>query len=576
MVYLNGYAIKHLILHGLPWVNVAALARIVPEMPKLEALGVHQCFLLTLGDTQPLLRAINCINQERVQQPHVAVDFSPYYYKGPPYNEDVTGHVGEYGVVPEEQPWLATTRAVAAELFAIWGLCLEGNQDFFTPGTGFRSYLNRLPIRTLPSILECIADIYDYKAGKYHSGVGIPSWSETGTHYKDGFDNVPLISENMKHAMEFTLWSRLMVSCDGKPMLKEAVDKLLLVRGRVSLEHCTICNIDMAAYFFTAAALRCRVEDVRCYGCEMNLYLCQHNYRLYSLRRELAHRILHSKDDRELSLRRVLRNISKKPTRAQDGILSSPGMVDIKFLRAAERLRDELTIQIPDQLREITAAMAIIDERYDDPFYDESKVELSTRREELERQGFLLEFQLGINQRRVIDRSLERLCRSWELNIRDYRAELALEKGLFTNHGPMHIWNLESNVAEMLGALGGLPAYWEAESGEEFDEEEESITDLPRDPQDTTVDLPLTATSQDLSANNNSTGSASSVISKDSSIPTSESSTEYIPPHKRSIQNTAKPSPALLPYQRRPFTNVPAPNYQPKPVERKVWVNYAK
>lgn len=580
MVYLNGYAIKNLILHSLPWVNVAALGRIVPEMLKLEALGVHQCFLLTLGDTQPLLHAINGINQERVQlkQTHVAVDFSPYYYKGPPYKEDGTGHVGEYGIVPEEQRWLATTRAVAAQLFAIWGLCFEGNQDFFTPGTGFRSYLNRLPIRTLPSIIKCIAAIYDYKAGKYHSGVGIPSHYKTGTYYKDGPDNAPLISKDMKRAMEFTLWSRLMISCEGKPMLKEAVERLLLVRGRVHLEHCTICNTDMAAYFFTAKALQCQVEDTRCYGCELEIYLSQHIYRLHSLRREVARRIFRGKNDKDLSLSRVLRNISKpaqaevkagierKARPAQEAIMSRPGMVDTKFLSAAERLRDELTIGIPNRLRVIAEAIAIIDKRYDNPLYNERRPELSERKKEFERKRTLLEFQLGTNQRYANDGSLERPCRSWELNIRDYRAELAIEKGLFTNHGPMHIYNLASNVADMLGTSGGFPEYWDVGSDEGFNENE-SIAAIPLGHHVTTPFPPPKATSaRNTSKPDNSTGNTLS-ISKNSSSQHSQSSAAWIPPHERMSHAAAQPG--LLPHQRRPAETIAPPNYQHTPVERK-------
>lgn len=609
MAYLNGYAIKHLILHGLPWVNVEALQRIVPEMPKLEALGVHQCFLLTLGDTQPLLQHINGINQERVQlkQPHIAVDFSPYYYKGPPYKEDGSGHVGEYGVVPEELKWLATTRAVVAQLFAIWGLCHKGNQDFFTAGTGFRSYLNRLPIRTLPSILECIAAIYDYKAGKYHSGIGIHPRYKTGTYYKDGYNNAPLISEDMKHAMEYTLWTRLMVSCEGKPMLREDVDKLLLARRRIHLDHCTICSTDIAAYFFMAEGLHCRVEDVRCYGCDLQTYLSGHIYRLYCLRREVAQHIFRSKNHnhKELSLCRVLKNISKpaqpevkagfgrKARPAKDAVLSLPGMVDTRFLNAAERLRDELTIKMPDEVREITRAIAIIDERYDNPLYIKNKTQLSERKETLGRKRMLLEVQLGTGQRCLYEGSLERNCRSWELNIRDYRAELAIEKGLFKNYGPMHIYNYESNVAEMLGASGGLPEYWDVHfnawfdekgftadmhSAEGADDEKGSTADMHSaegddDEKGSTADMHSAAPSTpNPSAVDNSTENPSSTANI-SSRQTPRPSGMYIPPHKRATEVAANP--VLLPHQRRPAATIAQPNYQPAPAQRKLYVNIA-
>ncbi|KAI1121667.1 hypothetical protein F5Y10DRAFT_271873 [Nemania abortiva] len=96
-------------------------------MRALEYLRVHQCFPLTLGDTQLFLRAINAINENRLElrQPHVTIDFSPYYYKGPPFKSDGTGHVGEYGIVSEEQDWLHTTKAVAAQLLGTHILLLR-------------------------------------------------------------------------------------------------------------------------------------------------------------------------------------------------------------------------------------------------------------------------------------------------------------------------------------------------------------------------------------------------------------------------------------------------------------------
>ncbi|KAJ8119593.1 hypothetical protein ONZ43_g3489 [Nemania bipapillata] len=116
--FLNSHAIKHLILHAMPWVNVATIERIIPEMHGLESLGIYQCFLMNLGDTGPFLKAINAINQKRLKlgEPHIAVDFSPYYYRGSPYKEDGDGHDGEYGVLPEEKCQLGTTRAVTAQL----------------------------------------------------------------------------------------------------------------------------------------------------------------------------------------------------------------------------------------------------------------------------------------------------------------------------------------------------------------------------------------------------------------------------------------------------------------------------
>ncbi|KAI0910387.1 hypothetical protein F4823DRAFT_375155 [Ustulina deusta] len=505
LVYLNGHAIKHLILHSLPWVNVEALQRIIPEMAVLEALGVHQCFLLTLGDTQPFLHAINAINEERAKlnQPHIAADFTPFYYKGPPYKPDGTGHVGEYGIVPEEKDWLDSNKAVTALLLSIRDLCHKGSQDFFTPGTGFRSFLDRLPVRTMASILECIEAIHDYKTNKHHSGVGVPHGCRTGTYYPHGHNKLPLISEEMKYAMDVTLWQDLIVSCNGRPMLQKRLSDLIVLRGEFKLTHCVECKTDLPACFFMANVLARRAECVLCHGCQLAIYLSKHNWHLYKLRRDLAERVFRGKHSKELSVRKVLRNISK-PARAgararsgkeatppRDAILSRPGMVDTDFHEEAEKLWEELTIQIPSQLRTTRAAIEIIDEMYDHLSYNDRVIK-SAKREELQREELRLEYVLGTNQRDRDNGSLERPCRSWELNMRDYRAELALENGQFVNTAPIPIFNFESNIASMLGRSGGMPEYWK-DNLEESDDKN-IVAKNSHDCPNTTISSPASTT----------------------------------------------------------------------------------
>ncbi|KAI1426776.1 hypothetical protein F5Y12DRAFT_712929 [Xylaria sp. FL1777] len=492
LVYLNGSAIKHLILHSLPWLNTKALQRILPEMDVLEALGVHQCFLLTLGDTQPFLVAINDINENRAKlnRPHIAADFTPFYYKGPPYKPDGTGHVGEYGIVPEEKVWLDSTHAVTAQLLGIRDLCHKGYQDFFTPGTGFRSFLDRLPVRTMASILKCIEAIHDYKRNKHHSGVGVPHWCRTGTHYSHGHDKRPLISEEMKHAMEVTLWQDLIISCNGRPVLQKKLNDFIILRGKFKLTHCVECNTDMPACFFMANILARRAEYVLCHGCQLGIHLSKHNWRLYKERRDLAERIFKGRRSKELSLRKVLKNISK-PERPwisasippRDAILSRPGMVDSDFHEKAEKLGWKLTIQIPRRLNLVHAAIEVIDKEYDDYLSYEDRIRKEGRQRELQLEELQLGFESGTNQHDQYNGSLERPCRSWELNMRDFRAELALDNGDFVNNAHIPIFNLESNVAAMLGRSGGLPEYWKDGPNKEFGNKDVVF----KDPHNTTM-----------------------------------------------------------------------------------------
>ncbi|KAK5631642.1 hypothetical protein RRF57_007356 [Xylaria bambusicola] len=417
LVFLNGQHIKHLMLHSMPWMDLRGLQCAIPQMVKLEVLGIHQCFLLTLGDTQPLLRAINAINDERAEQsrPHVAIDFTPFYYRGPPYKSDGTGHIGEYGIVPEEKDWLDSKKAITAQLLGIRDLCHKGGHDLFTPGTGFRAFLDRLPVRKMSSILKCIEAIHDYKTKKYHSGVGVPRWCTAGTHYPHGDKKLPLISEDMKHAMEVTLCQDLIVACNGREMLEEQLRDLITLRGKVKLMHCLECDQDMPASFFMASVLARRESDILCHGCQLTRYLSNHNFRLYRERRALTEQIFTGKDFKQLSLTRVLRNISKHGKKSNDGnkIPCRPGMVDPKFYEEAKILWKGFTVRIPELLKDICNGIDMINKIYGGLSYDD-KAQKSARKKELERNALRLEFELGINQRDQTGHSgsLERLCRS--------------------------------------------------------------------------------------------------------------------------------------------------------------------
>lgn len=482
MAFLNGHYIKHLMLHGLPWVNVETIQGIVPRMVKLKALGVHQCFLLTLGDTQTLLRGINETNAFRAEknQPHINVDFTPYYYRGPPYKSDGTGHVGEYGIVPEEKDWLDSRKAIAAQLLGIRALCHKGDQDFFTRGTAFRAYLDRLPFRTMPSVLKCIEALHKFNTNKYHSRVAykdLPRWCPTGTHYPDGNDKLPLISEEMKIAMEITLWIDLILACNGRAMLKEELWDVMVLRGTFKLTRCVECDQTMPACYFMSKVLARQECQVLCHGCQLGRYLSTHNFRLYSERRNLARDIFFSKRFYALSLVKVLKNIGRKSRQDEtgDAISCRPGTFDVKFHIKAARLWKALTVELPEQLETIKAAIAYIDEEYDSLSYDE-RLQKAAKREVLERDALQLEFTLGLNQRNPTGQSgtLFCPCRSWELDIRDCRAELALEKGKFINRAPIPIFNFDSNVATMLGSLGSLPEYWNTTTSDDTTAKEET------------------------------------------------------------------------------------------------------
>lgn len=423
-------------------------------MPKLESLCIYQCFLLNLSDTAALVSTMNAINEKRreANQPRVVVDFSPFYYKGPPHKAEGSGHVGEFGAAPEEIPHSDSTRDVTAQLLKIWKLCHDGGQDFFTPGTGFRAFLDRLPIRTLPSILVSIKAIHDFE-------------KEVDRLHKEPFFLGK--DKQMKEAMKYTVWQRLILSCHGEPILKRRVDALLLVgkSPEVKLAYCRPCQLHLTAYFFKEDDLNSLWGDEpKCCGCRWAEELRPHQWRAQYERRKLAEAIYSKSSGEKLKLKQIVRG--KRPrneTAATRGhpdellaIMGNPFILD-----GAWELWNDFTVLIPHELRVIRRRAEL---GRQDP-NDYSRVEN-------------LEFCIGKSQHIYMEGPLRDRSSSWETNIQDFRAELAVKHGLFTNQGPVPIFDYVKNVATMLGNEGGLRQYWlpdwESHARARLDREERS------------------------------------------------------------------------------------------------------
>lgn len=538
--FINGYAIKNLVLHGMPWVNIAALERIANHMPKLEALGVHQCFLLTFVDTQRLLRAMRTVNKtgRRPRDPnHTSpVDFSPFYYKGSPYRSDGSGHIGEYGIIPEENDGIDSQRAITAQLLGIWNECHIGDQDFLTPGTGFRAFLERIPMRGLQKILRSIAALSDFYNRKYHSGGGSPQWCKIGEHPPSDGDEPPIAPSELDLAMEVTVWQDLIIACHDKPLTEGQLSDWLVLRGQVKLHHCRVCDMHLPSYFYQARILALREDAYTCHGCQLRMSSERHVWRIFYRRRDLADEIFRNKKKEELSLCHVLRNIAKpareevragpgmKARPAQDAILSLPGAVDTKFYKAAQQLWGVLHLRLNHQLNFIRIQIEGVDRDYHGRSF-EDRLELSEEKKVFERKIESLEFQLGIGQRKTYDGRLESTCLSWEQLIRQHRADIAIRNGTFVNNGPMHILNLGANVASMLGRAGGLPEYWRGDFQQ-----------------------------------------ASTSAAAASSSQNTVQQVENVPQHTQPVQTTAQSPQNLLPHQRRfPRATQPISNHEPSP-----------
>ncbi|KAI8626663.1 hypothetical protein F5Y19DRAFT_445708 [Xylariaceae sp. FL1651] len=438
---LNGYIFTHVRLHGLPWLNMAALKRIIPAMPNLEALTVSQCFLLNFGATKSFVKLINKTNVERADLtlPWLEADFIPFYFKGPKYKQGGHGgHVGEYGILPEDNGTFDTTRAVAAHLLKIWALCAKGRQDFFTPGKGFRAFLDMLPwkLYTLPTILKAISNIHDFNEHVHHSAVAnlAPRYT-TGAQHRDGDDKPPVISPELKMAMELTLWQDLMVACNGRPMVKTELQDILVVRGALSLDCCRKCDTRMPAYFFQAHILSRRAEYVICHGCQLSTYLKDNIYRLYSQRRDLA-KMIFKRDERECSLRHILKK-------------AKPGAIPKRFAGMTDALWHGFKDEIPAYIEKIHRGRYELDLQRPHLSHDDQIANYDARKK-LERKELWEEFQLGLSQRVPELTAGVPMARSWEFNIRQYRADLALQTGDLVNSGPIPVYNANNAAVKML------------------------------------------------------------------------------------------------------------------------------
>jgi hypothetical protein len=461
-------------------------------MPKLRTIGVHNCFLMNFGDTQALLGTINTLNDGRhkLGHPHIAVDFTPFYYRGPGWKHDGSGHVtqghfGEYGLIPEEWDWLYTEKAIGAQLFAIEDLCHKGGQDLFTPGKGFRSFLDRLPLRPyqLHSILDSIARIRDLKEKKHYSEISLllPKHG-SGVQAANGSDK-PDISPEMLYAMQITVYSSFMVACNGVAMKKTDINNMLTVRGNFQLEHCYSCDMRLPACFFLADQIRRAANHVLCHGCQLGQALQAHAYRLNMQRREVAEAMYRCKEHK-LDLVFVLRRNSKsanpkKPdwlphqeTWPPKGVkFSGRGSVhSVAWLRA-RALWLKFTETLPKILEGERMNIRRLEEMIESNESPDTNHAISCgektpecSKEDSEREVCAIEFALGISQRnRCGGLSTEnRTCRSWEHAIKEYRAAVALDRDSgYTTHSMAIRFgkNGITSFSALLGHHGNLPYF---------------------------------------------------------------------------------------------------------------------
>ncbi|KAI1205407.1 uncharacterized protein F4807DRAFT_471086 [Annulohypoxylon truncatum] len=266
-ISVRGLSMKILQLHTIPSLNIKILGMILKCLPNLEVLGVHNCELLHFGATIPLLETVVSHNSESGKGP-IRVDFSPFYYTGIRCEDG--GKKGEYGVIPSDLGTIETRRAVVAVLRTAISIAIENGIDWFSPGTGMRLFLDRLPwaIGSIRYILESLYNL----------------------HYLDaGFYGPPADNSSWMNAIKRTLWNDLVLAIHGRAMGRRELDCIMTDgMGNLNLTKCVGCEVDFPLYFYTKESIENDPSLTKCHGCELQLQLYTHVDNFYQEKRDVA------------------------------------------------------------------------------------------------------------------------------------------------------------------------------------------------------------------------------------------------------------------------------------------------
>ncbi|KAI1408997.1 hypothetical protein F5Y13DRAFT_203975 [Hypoxylon sp. FL1857] len=302
IVDIRGSRIRMLHFHSTPYLDMSVLNQCLEMLPNLEVLGVHNCELLHFGKTVELLNAVIAHNN-RHENRFVRADFSPFYYYGPQRQDD--GRKGEYGVIPSDMGTVDTRRAVVATLRTAVPLAVQNGIDWFTPGTGMRKFLDRLPfsLGSIRYILEALFNMNYYEQGSYES---VESY-----HWK------AVSPENFQarhDVMHRTLHNDLVLAVHGKAMDQDTLSATMTLRGEMRLVKCSYCRVKLPAYFYTQESANRRRGQIECCGCQLRVLLDHQVDNFYQEKRMAVQKLL--SDDNITSLTTFV-NAKRIPTEAE-------------------------------------------------------------------------------------------------------------------------------------------------------------------------------------------------------------------------------------------------------------------
>ncbi|KAI5918322.1 hypothetical protein F4810DRAFT_595188 [Camillea tinctor] len=495
MLHSHRNCFTHIMFRGCEWLEMSALRAIVSAMPNLAAISVHQCFLLHFGDTEAFLSLIASTNASRGPgTPPLRGDFTPMYYgaaRNPRFR------TGEHGVVPNDEGFLDTPRAVVAKLCRVSRLCDDNDiPGFLTPGTGFRAYLERLPLRfgSLPPILEALATVWDIEHGRHHAVVVDPSSSSSdGNDREEEEEPVfppivgeviecgarPIVSPRVVREMQLTAWRDLVIALRGASLDRRYLDGMLLWApgGEIALHRCAFCDTRMPVCFFREDMLARRPHQSMCHGCQMDAYLDRQVNAYYQARRLIAQRIFAAASSSS-SARTTTTSAATATDAAVAVATNGTGINGNQINTTATTTTTPADLSLPDLIsdrstfsrRRANAARraSLIDHTY--PLQLKARVvACAAKARALRAQGAPLDqvrqveyvsahavAQGGWGQLVVPgwldERRRGSAAASWEAQIDWYRGCWAVDSGGFVNRGPYVVFDADANVADMLGA----------------------------------------------------------------------------------------------------------------------------
>ncbi|KAI0882129.1 uncharacterized protein GGS22DRAFT_195900 [Annulohypoxylon maeteangense] len=266
MVDVRGPELTVLHLHSVPNVNIPVLEMCLKGLPNLQALGVYNCELLDFGATVPFLKMVISHNKNP-DHPTLRSDFSPYYFQG--IQRESEGRKGEYGVLASDIGTIETRPAVTAVLSTAITLALDNNIDWFSPGTGMRQFLERLPwaLGSLRYILEALFNLYSHERNVYYGPVFNKAERKRSEHLP------PVNYTPYSKGMIRTLYNDLVIAVHGKAMKRKVLDDMMKLGGGTRLKKCTVCSVELPGFFFESQYTERTVGQPECDGCKLCHYL---------------------------------------------------------------------------------------------------------------------------------------------------------------------------------------------------------------------------------------------------------------------------------------------------------------